>query len=93
MLFERLLGDGSQWGMRFEFAEQPSPRGLADAFIIGKDFINSEPVALILGDNIIYGSGLVEKLQSAATNKEGAVIFAYPVRDPERYGVVEFDEQ
>jgi glucose-1-phosphate thymidylyltransferase len=90
--FQRLLGDGSQWGMRFEFAEQPSPRGLADAFIIGRDFINCEPVALILGDNIIYGSDLVEKLQSAAKNQRGAVIFAYPVRDPDRYGVVEFDD-
>jgi len=90
--FQRLLGDGSQWGMRFEFAVQDSPRGLADAFILGKDFVGCEPAALILGDNIIYGSGLVEKLQSAATNKEGAVVFAYPVRDPERYGVVEFDD-
>ncbi|NLF52095.1 MAG: glucose-1-phosphate thymidylyltransferase RfbA [Leptolinea sp.] len=90
--FQRLLGDGSQWGMRFEYAEQPSPRGLADAFILGREFIGCEQAALILGDNIIYGSGLVEKLKSAATNKEGAVIFAYPVRDPERYGVVEFDD-
>jgi len=90
--FRRLLGDGSQWGMHFEFAEQPSPRGLADAFILGREFIGCEPAALILGDNIIYGSGLVEKLQSAVKNKDGAVIFAYPVRDPERYGVVEFDD-
>ncbi|BCY18301.1 glucose-1-phosphate thymidylyltransferase [Leptolinea sp. HRD-7] len=90
--FQRLLGDGSQWGMRFEYTVQESPRGLADAFILGKDFVGCEPAALILGDNIIYGSGLVEKLQSAATNKEGAVVFAYPVRDPERYGVVEFDD-
>lgn len=90
--FKRLLGDGSQWGMHFEFAEQPSPRGLADAFILGREFIGCEPAALILGDNIIYGSGLVEKLQSAVKNKDGAVIFAYPVRDPERYGVVEFDD-
>jgi len=90
--FRRLLGDGSQWGMRFEYAVQDSPRGLADAFILGKDFVGCEPAALILGDNIIYGSGLVEKLKSAATNKEGAVVFAYPVRDPERYGVVEFDD-
>jgi glucose-1-phosphate thymidylyltransferase len=79
--------------MKITFAEQPSPRGLADAFIIGREFIGCDPVALILGDNIIYGSGLVEKLKSAAQNKEGAVIFAYPVRDPERYGVVEFDKQ
>jgi glucose-1-phosphate thymidylyltransferase len=90
--FKRLLGDGSQWGVHFEFAEQPSPRGLADAFILGREFIGCEPAALILGDNIIYGSGLVEKLQSAVSNKDGAVIFAYPVRDPERYGVVEFDD-
>jgi glucose-1-phosphate thymidylyltransferase len=90
--FQRLLGDGSQWGMRFEYTVQESPRGLADAFILGKDFVGCEPAALILGDNIIYGSGLVEKLQSAATNKEGAVVFSYPVRDPERYGVVEFDD-
>lgn len=90
--FQRLLGDGSQWGMRFEYAVQESPRGLADAFILGKDFVGCEPAALILGDNIIYGSGLVEKLQSAASRKEGAVVFAYPVRDPERYGVVEFDD-
>ncbi len=90
--FQRLLGDGSQWGMRFEYAVQDSPRGLADAFILGKDFVGCEPAALILGDNIIYGSGLVEKLQSAVSRKEGAVVFAYPVRDPERYGVVEFDD-
>jgi glucose-1-phosphate thymidylyltransferase len=90
--FQRLLGDGSQWGMHFEFAVQDSPRGLADAFILGRDFVGCEPAALILGDNIIYGSGLVEKLQSAASNKGGAVVFAYPVRDPERYGVVEFDD-
>ena len=90
--FQRLLGDGSQWGMHFEYSVQDSPRGLADAFILGKDFVGCDPVALILGDNIIYGSGLVEKLKSAATNKEGAVVFAYPVRDPERYGVVEFDD-
>ncbi len=90
--FQRLLEDGSQWGMKFSYAEQPSPRGLADAFIIGREFIGCDPVALILGDNIIYGSGLVDKLQSASRNKAGAVIFAYPVRDPERYGVVEFDD-
>jgi glucose-1-phosphate thymidylyltransferase len=90
--YKHLLEDGSQWGMKFSFAEQDAPRGLADAFIIGREFVGCEPVALILGDNIIYGSGLVEKLQSAASNKEGAVIFAYPVRDPERYGVVEFED-
>lgn len=90
--YKRLLEDGAQWGMKFSYAEQESPRGLADAFVIGREFVNCEPVALILGDNIIYGSGLVEKLKSAAGNKKGAVIFAYPVRDPERYGVVEFED-
>ena len=89
--FKRLFGDGSQWGLEFTYAEQPSPRGLADAFIIGDDFVNNEPVCLILGDNIFFGSGLPEKLRRAAELKKGATIFAYPVRDPERYGVVEFD--
>ena len=90
--FQRLLGDGSQWGMRFSYAEQTEPRGLADAFIIGKEFIGNDSVCLILGDNIFYGHGLPEKLRQAAGLTEGAVIFAYPVRDPQRYGVVEFDE-
>jgi len=90
--FRRLFGDGSQWGLEFTYAEQPSPRGLADAFIVGEEFINNEPVCLILGDNIFFGSGLPEKLRMAAELKDGATIFAYPVRDPERYGVVEFDE-
>ncbi len=90
--FRRLFGDGSQWGLEFTYAEQPSPRGLADAFIVGEEFINNEPVCLILGDNIFFGSGLPEKLRVAAQLQDGATIFAYPVRDPERYGVVEFDE-
>ena len=89
--FQRLLRDGSQWGLRFSYAEQADPRGLADAFLVGGDFLGNEPVCLILGDNIFYGHGLVEKLRRAAALQEGALIFAYPVRDPQRYGVVEFD--
>lgn len=89
--FQRLLGDGSQWGVHFEYARQDEPRGLADAFIVGKNFIAGEPVCLILGDNIFFGTGLVGKLQEAASLQEGARVFAYEVRDPERYGVVEFD--
>jgi len=91
-LFQRLLGDGSQWGVSFEYKEQVSPRGLADAFIVGKQFINGDSVCLILGDNIFFGHGMPEKLSEAAKIFSGAVVFAYPVRDPERYGVVEFDE-
>jgi glucose-1-phosphate thymidylyltransferase len=91
--FEKLLGDGTHWGMNFEFLPQSNPRGLADALIIGGDFIGPEPVALILGDNIFYGSGLVEKLQEAAKIQKGAVIFAYPVRDPDRFGVVTLDQK
>ena len=91
--FKRLLGDGSAWGMDFSYAEQAAPRGLAEAFIIGKDFIQHEPVCLILGDNIFFGQGLPEMLESAADVRDGAVVFAYPVKDPERYGVVEFDSQ
>jgi glucose-1-phosphate thymidylyltransferase len=90
--FRRLLGDGSQWGLKFSFAQQEEPRGLADAFLVGKEFIGKSPVCLILGDNLFFGQGLPEQLQKAAGLKEGATIFAYPVRDPRRYGVVEFDE-
>jgi len=89
--FERLLGDGSQWGLHLAYAEQPEPRGLADAFLVGREFIGGEPVCLILGDNLFFGQGLQGKLQAAAQLREGALIFAYPVRDPQRYGVVEFD--
>lgn len=89
--FQRLLGDGSQWGISFSYTEQATPRGLADAFIIGENFINNEPVCLILGDNIFFGQGLPENLLKATNLIKGATIFAYPVRDAERYGVVEFD--
>jgi glucose-1-phosphate thymidylyltransferase len=88
--FRRLLGDGSQWGLAFTYAEQSEPRGLADAFVLGREFVGGEPVCLILGDNIFYGHGLQELLQRAAGLREGALILAYPVRDPERYGVIEF---
>lgn len=89
--FQKLLGDGSQVGCRFEYAVQPSPDGLAQAFIIGEDFIGKDKVALVLGDNIFYGSGLQKTLQEN-TDPDGGVVFAYHVNDPERYGVVEFDE-
>lgn len=91
-LFKRLLKDGSQWGLKFEYAGQAEPRGLADAFIVGEEFIGDDEVCLILGDNIFFGHGLPHILQDAAKIKTGAVVFAYPVRDPERYGVVEFDD-
>ncbi len=91
VLFERLLGDGSQWGIKFQYAVQTEPRGLADAFIIGNDFIGNDSVCLMLGDNIFFGTGLPDMLRSAAALKDGGVIFAYPVRDPRPYGVVEFD--
>ncbi len=91
-LFERLLGDGSRLGCSFTYAEQPEPNGLAQAFVIGKDFIGDDKVALILGDNIFYGTGLAEQLY-ANRNPDGGIIYAYHVSDPERYGVVEFDRE
>ena len=90
--FQRLLGDGSQWGITLEYAVQPSPDGLAQAFIIGEEFIGNDKVALVLGDNIFHGERLDESLQEC-TNPDGGTVFAYKVSDPERYGVVEFDEQ
>lgn len=89
--FERLLGDGSQWGIKISYAEQPSPEGLAQAFVIGADFVGNDNVALVLGDNIFYGRGFRDTLANAASGS-GATIFGYQVTDPERYGVVEFDE-
>jgi glucose-1-phosphate thymidylyltransferase len=89
--FADLLGDGSRWGMRIEYVVQPSPDGLAQAFLLGKDFIDGSPSALVLGDNIFYGTGLVAALRSADAQTAGATVFAYRVQDPERYGVVEFD--
>ena len=91
-IFERLLGSGEKLGLRFEYSEQDEPRGLADAFRVGRDFIGDDSVALILGDNIFFGHGLPEQLKTAAALKQGAIIFAYAVNDPERYGVVEFTE-
>lgn len=90
--FEQLLGDGSQWGLNLQYGVQPSPDGLAQAFIIGKDFIGNNPSALVLGDNIFYGHDLANDLVQADQRKEGATVFAYPVHDPERYGVVEFND-
>lgn len=89
--FADLLGDGSQWGLNIQYAVQPSPDGLAQAFIIGKDFVGNDPSALVLGDNIFYGHDLVKQLHSANERVDGATVFAYHVHDPERYGVVEFD--
>ncbi|TQK07481.1 glucose-1-phosphate thymidylyltransferase [Herbaspirillum sp. SJZ107] len=89
--FADLLGDGSQWGMNIQYAVQPSPDGLAQAFVIGKDFVGNAPSALVLGDNIFYGHDLVKQLHSANERTDGATVFAYHVHDPERYGVVEFD--
>jgi glucose-1-phosphate thymidylyltransferase len=91
-LFRRLLGDGSRWGLAFSYVEQAAPRGLAEAFLLDKEFIAGSPVCLILGDNIFYGHGLPDHLRAAAALDEGALIFAYPVKDPQRYGVVEFDD-
>jgi len=88
--FRHLLGDGSQLGLTFHYAEQPRPGGLAEAFLIGREFIDGQPVCLVLGDNIFYGQGLAKMLQGVATRQAGATVFAYRVRDPERYGVVEF---
>ena len=90
--FEQLLGDGSQWGIKLQYAVQPSPDGLAQAFIIGEDFIGEDNVALVLGDNIFYGHDFHELLQEASAQESGATVFAYRVHDPERYGVVEFDD-
>ena len=90
--FERLLGDGSQWGIRFDYAVQPSPDGLAQAFIIGADFVKEGTSALILGDNVYYGNGLADLLAPGQINQTGATVFAYHVNEPQRYGIVEFDE-
>ena len=91
-LFQELLGDGSQWGISIQYTVQPSPDGLAQAFLLGESFINRHPSTLILGDNLFYGHDLVKQLQSADSHAVGATIFAYQVKDPERYGVVEFNE-
>lgn len=91
-LFQELLQDGSQWGLKFSYIPQPQPEGLAQAFILGKDFIDSDPVCLILGDNIFYGHGFQNVLQSAAQLDSGGLVFGYRVTDPERYGVIEFDQ-
>lgn len=89
--YEQLLGDGLQWGLSLQYAVQPKPEGLAQAFLIGKSFLQGGPSALILGDNVFYGHELVKSLRTVAADEKGATVFAYPVNDPERYGVVEFD--
>ncbi|GLT24059.1 glucose-1-phosphate thymidylyltransferase [Zoogloea oryzae] len=91
--FEQLLGDGSQWGLNLQYAVQPSPDGLAQAFIIGADFVGNNPSALVLGDNLFYGHDFASGLRAASARADGATVFAYPVHDPERYGVVEFDDK
>lgn len=91
-LFRDLLRDGTQWGLKFEYAEQAEPRGLADAFLVGREFIGDSPVCLTLGDNIFYGEGMMSLLQGCSALKDGAMIFGYKVHDPERYGIVDFDE-
>ena len=91
--YQALLQDGAQWGVNLQYAEQPNPGGLAEAFIIGRDFVGNDPSSLVLGDNIFYGHGLVETLRAAAAREHGATVFGYWVRDPERYGVAEFDDQ
>jgi glucose-1-phosphate thymidylyltransferase len=91
-LFQRLLGDGSQWGVDIQYASQPSPDGLAQAFVIGRDFVGNDPSCLVLGDNIFYGVGLTERLKRAASRNRGATVFGYWVKDPERYGVAEFND-
>ncbi len=91
-MFRDLLGDGAQWGLALSYAEQPSPDGLAQAFVIGADFIGDQPCSLILGDNVFYGHGLPEMMRPAAARTTGATVFAYHVTDPERYGVVHFDD-
>ena len=90
--FQQLLGDGSQWGLNLQYAVQPSPDGLAQAFVIGEDFVGNGPSALVLGDNLFYGHDFASGLRAASARQDGATVFAYPVHDPERYGVVEFDQ-
>ena len=90
--FQQLLGDGSQWGLKLQYAVQPKPEGLAQAFVIGEDFVGDGPSALVLGDNLFYGHDFAAGLRAASARQDGATVFAYPVHDPERYGVVEFDE-